>query len=91
MVGVLVGMLRELAVCLAAVTWWTAVTMRWFVGILVLWWAAVGLGLVEGSRGFMLILNPLAWGLGGASAVIWLWGARTVWRAWVGRNPMDYL
>ena len=77
---------REAAIALVAVTWWTVVRMRTALGMLVLWWAAVGLGLVEGSRGLLLIPKPLAWGLVGASGAVWLWGSMAVWRAHISRQ-----
>ena len=79
---------REAAIVLAAVTWWTVVRMRTALGMLVVWWAAVGLGLVEGSRGLLLIPKPLAWGLVGASGAVWLWGAMAVRRAHYSRKQL---
>lgn len=79
-------MVRELLVCLAAVTWWTLMRMRFLLAILVGWWATIGLGLAEPWPHPLLIPDYLAWGLGGWASIVWLWAARVVSRAWLKRH-----
>lgn len=76
-------MVRELLVCLAAVTCWTLVRMRFLMAILVGWWAVIGLGLAEGSPGPLLVPSYLVWGLAGWAGGVWLWSAKVLFRGWV--------
>ena len=82
-------MLKEVVVSLAAATWWTLMRMRFLLTVLVGWWAAIGLGLAEGSPRPLLIPGYLAWALAGWASLVWLWAARVVARAWLRRLP-DY-